>query len=154
MPNALHPVSPVTERTKMPMPEPVRHRNKGTQSDTGLRYPLPECRCTRGIGLDAHAQLCSKVELLYTSVQTTGCKNRYKSLRQKLDILFLAYYYLLFIYLNIKYKMQRNTASQQTVKISFCLKFFSFMTSGKYTVANIFEIQKWRQGDTERPGGN
>jgi hypothetical protein len=40
-----HPVSPVTERTEMPMPEPVRYRNKGTQSGTGLRSRMLEYRC-------------------------------------------------------------------------------------------------------------
>jgi hypothetical protein len=46
-----HPVSPVPEWTKIPMPEPVRYRNKGTW-DTG-------CRNTDagGIELDADAQL-------------------------------------------------------------------------------------------------
>ncbi len=34
-----HPVIPLPEWTKIPMPEPVRYRNKGTQSGTGmLRY--------------------------------------------------------------------------------------------------------------------
>jgi hypothetical protein len=33
------PVSPVPELNRMPIPEPVRYQNKGTQSDTGmLRY--------------------------------------------------------------------------------------------------------------------
>jgi hypothetical protein len=30
---------------KMPMTEPSRYRNKGTQSGTGLRYRMPEFRC-------------------------------------------------------------------------------------------------------------
>jgi hypothetical protein len=48
-----HPVSPVPKWTKIPMPEQVRYRNKGTQSGSGmlwypvsgLRYRIPECRC-------------------------------------------------------------------------------------------------------------
>ncbi len=41
-----HPISPVPEWTKIPLPEPVWFRNKGTQSCTG-RYRMPECRCRR-----------------------------------------------------------------------------------------------------------
>ncbi len=60
-----HPVSPVPEWTTLPMPEPVRYRNKGTQSGTGMiRYrndPVPDwdtgCRNVGGIDLDADAQL-------------------------------------------------------------------------------------------------
>ncbi len=60
-----HPVSPVPEWTKMPMPGPVRYRNKGTQSGTGLIYRMPECRCP--------AKGESRSETL---VVTDGCRLR------------------------------------------------------------------------------
>jgi hypothetical protein len=40
-----HLISPVPEWTKKPVLEPVRYRDKRTQSGTGQRYRMPECRC-------------------------------------------------------------------------------------------------------------
>ncbi len=39
-----HPVCPVPDWKRMHMRDPVRYRNKGTQSGTGLRCRKPECR--------------------------------------------------------------------------------------------------------------
>ncbi len=44
----------------MTIPEPVRYWNKETQSDTGLRYRMSECRCRR------HRPRCRCPTMLHT----------------------------------------------------------------------------------------